>query len=405
MTSNTISFKNREGHELSGRIDLPLNGKPHSYVIFAHCFTCSKNFPAVKNISRGLTSKGFGVLRFDFTGLGNSEGDFSNTNFSGNIDDLLDAALFLEEKFLAPSLLIGHSLGGAAVLLAARKLASVKAVVTIGAPSHPSHVTHLLKEGLESLKENGRALINIGGRDFTIKEHFLQDLEELSQKTASTELRLPLLIMHSPQDRIVEIANARKLYEAAHHPKSFISLDGADHLLSDKQDAQYVGHLTGTWADRYIPHQTKPENTTGHQVMASLDPDEKFTTEMLLGSKYLLADEPESYGGADLGPTPYEFLTASLASCTAMTLNMYLGRKNWEVYLINVYVTHSRIHKEDCEAPDDPKARIDLFEREIQIRGNLDEKQQKKILEIADKCPVHKTLMSENRIETRIIGV
>ncbi|THD67374.1 OsmC family protein [Robertkochia marina] len=402
MNTDTIRFKNREGHELSGRIDIPLNGKPHGYALFAHCFTCSKNFPAVKNISRGLTSRGFAVLRFDFTGLGNSEGDFSNTNFSGNINDLLDAAAMLEQRFKSPTLLIGHSLGGAAVLLAARALDSVKAVVTIGAPSHPSHVTHLLKEGIDRIKEKGSAQINIGGRDFIIRDQFLEDLEQVSDKEASKGFRRPLLIMHSPQDRIVEIANARKLYEAAHHPKSFVSLDGADHLLSDTQDSLYAGDLIGSWAKRYIPHQSKPENSGPHQVMASIDTSDKFTTQMIVGPSYLIADEPESYGGANLGPTPYDLLAASLASCTAMTLNMYLGRKDWPVHLINVYVTHSRVHKEDCETPQDPKARIDLFEREIHISGNIDETQEKKLLEIADKCPVHKTLLSENRIKTDI---
>lgn len=402
MNTETLRFKNREGHELSGRIDIPLSGKPHGYAIFAHCFTCSKNFPAVKNISRGLTSRGFAVLRFDFTGLGNSEGDFSNTNFSGNINDLLDAADMLKERFMSPSLLIGHSLGGAAVLLAARALDSVKAVVTIGAPSHPSHVTHLLKEGINQIKKEGSALINIGGRDFTIRDQFLDDLEKVSDQEASKNFRRPLLIMHSPQDRIVAIANARKLYEAAHHPKSFVSLDGADHLLSGKEDSLYAGDLIGSWAKRYIPHQSKPEKDTKHQVIASIDTSDKFTTQMIIGPTYLIADEPESYGGANLGPTPYDLLAASLASCTAMTLNMYLGRKDWPVHLINVYVTHSRTHKEDCENPEDPKAKIDLFEREIHISGNTDEAQQEKLLEIADKCPVHKTLMSENRIKTKI---
>lgn len=402
MTTQNLSFKNRDGLELSGRIDLPLNGKPHSYAIFAHCFTCSKNFPAVKNISRGLTSRGFAVMRFDFTGLGNSEGDFSNTNFSGNINDLIDAARVLKEQFLAPSLLIGHSLGGAAVLLASRDIPSAKAVVTIGAPSHPSHVTHLFGNSLDAIAKDGSAVINIGGRDFRVREQFVKDLNNLPEQVASQAFRLPLLIMHSPQDRIVEIANARALYEAAHHPKSFISLDGADHLLSDKKDSVYTGNLIGSWANRYIPHQALPEKAADHQVMASLATTDKFTTEMILGHTYLLADEPESYGGADLGPTPYDLLAGSLASCTAMTLNMYLGRKDWQVHLINVYVSHSRVHKTDCEDPHNPDARIDLFSREIHIRGNLDQKQLDKLLTIADKCPVHKTLMSENKIETSI---
>lgn len=402
MTSEKLSFHNRDGIELSGRIDLPINRKPHAYAIFAHCFTCSKNLPAVKNISRGLTSRGFAVLRFDFTGLGNSEGDFSNTNFSANINDLLDAAQMLQENHTAPSLLVGHSLGGAAALHAAALLDSIQAVVTIGAPSHPSHVTHLLEDGLETIEKQGSARINIGGRGFTIRKQFLEDLEQVTTEDLGRRLRKPLLIMHSPQDRIVEIANARELYEAAHHPKSFVSLDGADHLLSNKQDSLYAGDLIGSWAKRYIPHQAKPEKETPHQVLASIDPAEAFTTEMIVGDTYMLADEPEAYGGANLGPTPYDLLAASLASCTAMTISMYLGRKDWQVELVNVYVSHSREHREDCEKCDDPKARIDRFDREVHIVGQIDEDQVNRILSIANKCPVHKTLVTDNRIETSI---
>ncbi|WP_224490870.1 bifunctional alpha/beta hydrolase/OsmC family protein [Robertkochia flava] len=402
MRTEALTFKNRDGIELSGRIDLPPDQKPHAWAIFAHCFTCSKNFPAVKNISRGLTSEGFAVLRFDFTGLGNSEGDFSNTNFSANINDLEDAAEMLERQFSAPALLVGHSLGGAAVLVASSKIPSVKAVVAIGAPSHPSHVVHLLKEGKDSILETGKALINIGGRDFTIRKQFLDDLENMSENGVSKAPGTPLLIMHSPQDSIVNIKNARELYKAARHSKSFVSLDGADHLLSDKKDSLYAGKLIGSWASRYIPRPEIPVKQTDHQVAASLDPDDKFTTQMFAGDTYMLADEPEAYGGANLGPTPYDLLAAALASCTAMTLRMYLDRKDWKVERINVFVSHSRKHGEDCEVCTDPNARIDHFQREIQIEGDLDPEQMKRILVIANKCPVHKSLETPNHIETRI---
>ncbi|MBL7472260.1 bifunctional alpha/beta hydrolase/OsmC family protein [Robertkochia sediminum] len=402
MTTENIKFTNRDGIVLSGRIDLPVNRAPHTYAIFAHCFTCSKNFPAVKNISKGLTSRGFAVLRFDFTGLGNSEGDFSNTNFSANINDLEDAAAMLQEKYTAPELLVGHSLGGAAVLLAARKIASVKAVVTIGAPSHPSHVTHLLEGGLETIEEKGSAEINIGGRTFTIRSQFLNDLNSLPGNEVSNDLRLPLLILHSPQDRIVEIDNARELYQAAHHPKSFVSLDGADHLLSRKEDSLYAGDLIGSWAQRYIPHEAHQPREFPHQVMASLDTADAFTTEMIVGHTRMIADEPEAYGGAALGPTPYELLGAALASCTAMTLNMYLGRKEWKAVRIEVFVSHTGKHVVDCEHCDDPKARIDHFERTVKVKGTLDGQQMERLLQIADKCPVHKTLSAKNQINTTI---
>lgn len=403
MRSKSISFKNRDGIELSGKADLPADKKPHAWAILAHCFTCSKNLSALKNISRGLTSNGFAVLRFDFTGLGNSEGDFSNTGFSANINDLIDAAEMLRQDHQAPALLVGHSLGGAAVLVAARWIPEVKAVVTIGAPSHPSHVLHLLKEGMETILKTGSAVINIGGRDFRIRKKFLDDLEGLPSAKLSSPLRLPLLLMHSPEDQVVGIENARDLYEAASHPKNFICLDGADHLLTNESDSRFTGNLAGSWAKRYISPPEPPVIETAHQVAASLDPADKFTTEMFAGNHAFLADEPESSGGADLGPTPYDLLSAALASCTAMTIRMYLDHKNLKVELINVFVSYSREHRQDCEDCKDPNARIDQFEREIHIRGDIDPAFMKRIEAIANKCPVHKTLVTDNFVETRIL--
>ena len=403
MNIQKINFTNTEGQQLVGRLELPINQHPHNFAIFAHCFTCNKNLSAVKNITRELTSNGFGVLRFDFTGLGESEGDFENTNFSGNVDDLISASNYLKENYTAPTLLIGHSLGGAAVIFAASTIDSVKAVATIGAPSNPKHVEHLIKSSVDEIKATGKANVSIGGRPFTIKKQFLDDIETKSLPNVAKNLRKALLVMHSPQDTTVGIENAEEIYVAARHPKSFVSLDGADHLLMRKEDSIYVGNVIASWAKRYISIPKTDTISTTHQAVASLDAEDGFTTQMTVGSHTMMADEPTSFGGNDFGPSPYEFVSAGLSACTAMTVQMYVKRKGWDLQNIEVHTSHTKVAKQVVENGEQKEIKVDTFNREIKLKGNLDEKQIQRMLQIADKCPVHKTLHSDIDVVTTIV--
>jgi len=403
MNLQKIEFQNKEGQKLIGRLEFPVDRHPHNFAIFAHCFTCNKNLAAVKNIGRALTSNGFGVLRFDFTGLGESEGDFADTNFSGNVEDLVAAADYLAKNHTAPTLLIGHSLGGAAVLFAAADIPSIKAVATIGAPSNPIHVKHLFNSSLEEIEASGKAKVNLSGRDFTIKKQFLDDLESKSLPEVAKQLRKALLVMHSPQDDTVGIKNAEEIYLAARHPKSFVSLDGADHLLMNKRDSIYAGDVIAGWAKRYVELPDQEKLGTSHQVVASLDKEDGFTTAMKVGNHTMVADEPTSYGGNDFGPSPYGLVSAGLSACTAMTVQMYTKRKDWPLENIEVHTSYGKDHAADCENCEADAAKIDTFHREIKLTGNLDEKQIARILQIADKCPVHKTLHSETQVITKLI--
>ena len=403
MSLTTIQFKNKEGHILAGRLELPVNQQPHNFALFAHCFTCNKNLGAVRNISRALTSNGFGVLRFDFTGLGESEGDFSDTNFSGNVEDLIAASNYLAENFKSPSLIIGHSLGGAAAIFAASKIESIQAITTVGAPSNPKHVKHLLHSSIDEIEANGLANVKLSGRDFTIKKQFIDDLETKSLPEVVKQLRKPLLVMHSPQDDTVGIRNAEEIYVAAHHPKSFVSLDGADHLLMKKEDSIYAGEVIASWAKRYIPFPKENVIRSKHQVVASLNVEDGFTTKMKIGDHFFVADEPESVGGNNFGPNPYEFVSAGLAACTAMTIKMYTSFKKWDLEHVEVHTSYDKKYAEDCENCESNTAKIDTFTREIKITGNLDEKQRDRIINIANKCPVHKTLHNEVNVETKLI--
>ncbi len=404
MNLQKLVFKNEEGKSLVGRLELPARQQPHNFAIFAHCFTCNKNLTAIRNISKALTANGFGILRFDFTGLGESEGDFADTNFSGNVQDLIAAADHLTTHYQAPTLLIGHSLGGAAAIFAAARITSIEAVATIGAPSDPKHVKHLLRSGLEEIEQNGKALVNIGGRDFTIKKQFLEDLQKNTLSTTVKNMRKALLVMHSPQDMTVGIKNAEELYRAAHHPKSFVSLDSADHLLMKKRDSQYVGEMIAGWAKRYLKIDDEEHLIeSDHQVMASLDFEDGFTTRMKVGNHYLTADEPVSFGGNDFGPSPYELVSAGLSACTAMTLQMYAKRKKWNIENVEVHTSYSKTHVKDCENCESSNAKIDTFRREIKITGSLDDKQLDRLLQIADKCPVHKTLHNEVNVLTHLV--
>ena len=397
MPTKKITFKNREGKVLSGRLELPLKSEPKQFALFAHCFTCNKNLNAVKHISRSLAQKGFGVLRFDFTGLGESEGEFEDTNFTGNVNDLIDATLFLEEQYKAPQLLIGHSLGGAAVLAASSKIPSIQAMVTIGAPSQPEHVQHLFADSKVSILEEGQAEVNIGGRPFYIKKQFLDDLNQQDLSGFNRKGKQAILVMHSPQDTIVGIENAEHIYKMAKHPKSFVSLDGADHLLSDKKDSTYVGEVIAGWVGRYICEEESvdvQEESSSYQVEARLTHADGFTTALKVGDHLLVGDEPLSVGGANLGPAPYEFVGAGLSACTVMTLQMYARRKGWEIDV--------EIHTDHSKQKDEEGNPIDVFEKEIIISGDLDDKQVQRLMQIADKCPVHKTLKQGVEFKTSI---
>ena len=404
MRSSKINFTNKKGEILSGRLDLPADQEPHNFAIFAHCFTCTKDFSAVRNVSRALASEGFGVLRFDFTGLGDSDGDFANTNFSSNVTDLSCAADFLAKEYKAPSLLVGHSLGGAAAIFAANEISTIKAVATIGAPSNPVHVQKQLGAKLAEIETQGEAIVTLAGRDFTFKKQFIDDLEACSCTDAAKKLHKALLILHSPQDATVSIKNAEEIYHAAHHPKSFVTLDGSEHLLIDKKNASYVGKIVAGWAARYIPQPEQEIIKTTHDVVASLDDEDGFTTQLKLGTHYLKADEPVRVGGNDYGPTPYELLAGSLSACTAMTIQMYAKRKGWLIENVEVHTSYSRDYAVDCAAcENDGSAKIDTFTREIKLEADLDEKQKTRLLQIADKCPVHKTLHNETQVLTKLI--
>ncbi|MEL6133101.1 MAG: alpha/beta fold hydrolase [Bacteroidota bacterium] len=401
MRSHRLTFPNRKGLQLSAFLDIPVGNKPRAYALFAHCFTCGKSLRAIKNISLSLTQVGFAVLRFDFAGIGESEGKFFETNFSTNVSDLLDAASFLEQEYMAPQLLVGHSLGGAAVLMAASLLDSVQAVATIGAPAEPEHVKHLFATIEQRVRIEGEGQILIGGRPVTIQKHFLEDIESISLKDVIREMKKPLMVMHSPQDLIVGIENAADIYHAAWHPKSYMSLDGADHLLSRKADSLYAGQVIGSWVSRYVDMEEKEPLLTEKQAVIRTGA-KGYTTEVLAGRHSFLADEPASVGGDDLGPTPYDLLVAALGTCTGMTLRMYADRKGWDLQEVRVHLQHSKIYAEDQGEVETKKPMIDHIERVIELEGNLDEKQRTRLLQIADKCPVHRTLHNEIHVESRL---
>ncbi len=392
MISTRTTFINASGAKLSARIDLPAGREPVHFALFAHCFTCSKDLNAVRNISRALTSEGFGVMRFDFTGLGQSEGEFGLTNFSSNVSDLHLAMAHLEKAYAAPALLIGHSLGGAAAIVAAATADSVKAVATIGAPGDIGHVRALFGTAVDKIGSEGSAVVDIGGRPFTISRSFLKDLEGRDLKSTLRSMRKPILIAHSPQDAIVGIDHAAELYMAAMHPKSFLSLDGADHLLSDARDSNYTGMMIANWVHRYLPSVVQSEVLDSDMPVVAHIADEGFTTRIRAAGHKLTADTA-SRSGNNHGPSPYDLLSAALGSCTAMTLKMYAQRKEWDLQEAYVHLRHGKVYVKDCEDCEDQKAsRIDRFERSIELHGDLDADQRKRLLEIADRCPVHRTL-------------
>jgi len=397
MPSTLIRFPASQGHELAARLELPATA-PRAYALFAHCFTCSKDSKAAAYISQALAARGIAVLRFDFTGLGMSGGDFAASNFSSNVEDLLAAADYLREHHQAPQLLIGHSLGGAAVLAAAHSIAEARAVATLGSPYEPKHIEHLLRDGKEQIVTTGEAKVDIGGRPFTIRKQFLDDLERQNPAKTIGGLRKALLILHSPHDRIVDINNAASIFMAAKHPKSFVSLDDADHLISRAEDAAYAAEVLAAWASRYLQQGT--ERVPGVRVMEA--GDSKFAQNILIGRHRLRADEPESAGGMDSGPSPYDLLAAGLGACTAMTIRMYADHKKIPLERVTVDLAHDKIHAADCAECETREGRIDRIERVITIEGDLDSAQRAKLLEIANKCPVHRTLHAEVHIPTRL---
>lgn len=400
MRSQPIHFRNRQGARLAARLDLPVAGPTRAYALFAHCFTCNKNFKAITNISRALAAAGIAVLRFDFTGLGESEGRFEDSTFSSNVEDLLDAAQFLATKYTAPALLIGHSLGGAAVLQAAGRIPSATAVVTIGAPADPSHVLRLLADSRATIERTGAAQIELMGRSFRITKQFLDDLEQVRMQETIANLRKALLVLHSPWDAVVDIDNASRIFAAARHPKSFVSLGQADHLLSDETDSRYVGALIAAWAQRYLAApQPEPaqqaEQDSGVRVYMER---EHYRTEVAVRGHALYADEPLDQGGTDTGPSPGELLLVALGSCTTITLRMYADRKGWPLESMTV-----RLRYEDVRSENDPRSpatrHIDCA---LILSGPLEEDQRARLLEIAKRCPVHRQLVSGIHVDVHL---
>ncbi len=405
MKTIKLNIPNSKGLHLNAFLELPANQKPNYYAIFAHCFTCSSSLTAVRNVSRSLAKDGFGVVRFDFTGLGRSEGEFADSHFSANVEDLIDVHEYIKTNFGAPSLLVGHSLGGAAVLVAASMLDDIKAVATIGAPATVDHVKHLFSHGTETLPEKGNVEVNIGGRPFNINKEFVENFDKTDLPKIVKELRKPLLIMHAPFDKIVGIENAQKLYTQAHHPKSFVSLDGADHLLSDSKDSQYAGKVIGTWVQRYFPAKENTMlDTEGEKLIGHLNlVEDNFTTYLQTKHHSLVADEPESVGGDNFGPSPYDLLNASVAACTVMTLKMYAQRKGWDLQEVFVYITNSKKHSDDLGIDTENPGYLDHMSKKLKFVGNLDAKQKQRLKEIASRCPVHRTLEKGVVFDTMVI--
>ena len=404
MPTERFQFEGEGGHQLSAALDLP-DGTPAAYALFAHCFTCGKDVLAAKRIATALTAKGIAILRFDFTGLGSSEGDFANATFSSNVADLVRAANHLRDTRQAPTILIGHSLGGAAILAAAGQIPDARAVVTIAAPSDPNHVTGLFGDHLETIRAQGQAQVSLAGRPFTIKREFLDDVAEHSLMEKIGRLHKALLIMQSPTDDTVGIDNATRIFVAAKHPKSFVSLAGADHLLSDRRDSNYVADVIAAWATRYVgPAVQAPAAELAErprQVVVRETRDGKFQNTVTIGPHHLLADEPSSAGGEDSGPGPYDFLLAALGACKSMTMRLYADRKTFPLERATVTLKHDKIYARDCAECDTKEGMLDQIEVRIGLEGPLDPDQRKRILEIADKCPVHRTLTSEIRIVTQ----
>ena len=403
MSIERFTFPGHSGDDLAARLDMP-EGPHLATALFAHCFTCGKDITAARRIAARLAAMGIAVLRFDFTGLGHSGGEFANTTFSSNVDDLIRAAGHLAERDMAPSLMIGHSLGGAAVLKAAGQIDSVKAVVTIGAPFDPGHVTHNFGDALDIIAESGKAEVALAGRPFIVSKDFVDDVSAAALKPAISSLRKALLVMHAPRDATVGVENATQIFLAAKHPKSFVTLDDADHLISRPEDAEYAADVISAWAGRYLdlrPPAPPPGAPEGIVRVSEADQD-GFLQDVNSGPfHHTVADEPLAYGGTNRGMSPYGFLSAGLGACTSMTIRMYARRKGWPLTHVSVDVSHDKVHAQDAETS--KEVRIDSFRREIRLEGDLDQEQRQRLMEIADKCPVHRTLEAGARVETILL--
>lgn len=407
MSSQKITFVGANGAELAARLDVPLGGA-RAYAIFAHCFTCSKDTKAAAYLSAALAEQGIAMLRFDFTGLGGSGGEFANTNFSSNVADLVAAADYIRAHYGVPEILIGHSLGGAAVLAAAPKIADVRAVATINAPFDPAHVLHMMAAARPEIESAGEAEVMLGGRAFRIRKQFIEDIEQHRLAEGLKRMKKALLVMHAPLDATVDIDNAAQIFLAAKHPKSFVSLDGADHMLSRREDAMYAGSVLAAWAARYIAHPQSddadaPRAAPGEVIVAEAGTG-KYEQTISAGRHRLRADEPVAAGGTDNGPSPYDLLLAGLGACTSMTIRMYAAQKQWPLAGVTVKLTHAKVHADDCAHCETKTGQIDRIEREITVEGELDAAQRERLLEIANKCPVHRTLSSEVWIPTHLVG-
>jgi uncharacterized OsmC-like protein/pimeloyl-ACP methyl ester carboxylesterase len=404
VPTERFQFTGSEGQQLAAALDLP-EREPAAYALFAHCFTCGKDVLAARRIAVALAAKGIAVLRFDFTGLGSSEGDFANSTFTSNVADLVRAADHLRETHKAPTILIGHSLGGAAILAAAGQIPDARAVVTIAAPSDPAHVMGMFSDRIEDIRKHGESEVSLAGRPFRIKREFLDDIAEHGLMAHVAKLHKALLVMHAPTDDTVGIDNATRIFVTAKHPKSFVSLAGADHLLTNKNDAAYVADVIAAWATRYLapaaPEQDAVTAEGPRQVVVRETRNSKLQQIISTGPHRLLADEPVSVGGEDTGPGPYDFLLASLGACTSMTMRLYADRKSLPLERITVTLKHQKIHAEDCAECETKVGMLDQIDRVIAMEGALDADQRKRLMEIADKCPVHRTLTSEIRIVTK----
>jgi uncharacterized OsmC-like protein/alpha/beta superfamily hydrolase len=401
MQFQRLSFNNMRGKRLEARLDLPVDEKPVAYALFAHCFTCTKNLNAVVNINRTLARRGFAVLRFDFTGIGESDGDFKETNFSTNVSDLIAAADFLASNFEPPKLLIGHSLGGAAVIQAASKIPSAAAIATIASPFNLVDVArHFADAGKETFGSD--RIIQLAGRSFPITRQFIDDLEQTRMEEAIRNLGRALIVLHSPRDELVGLENAERIFQTARHPKSFVSLDTADHLLTNRADSIYVGSVLSAWVRKYIDvheEEFRHKDPADNRIVVRTG-KLGFQTEINANGHSLIADEPVAMGGADTGPSPYDFLVAALGACTSITLRMYADRKQWPLDSIVVRLRHQKIHAKDCEKCETKEGKIDYIQREVELQGALSQEQRERLLEIADRCPVHRSLHSENHVES-----